>query len=303
MSSRESMASEFLDAAMLSSLPELELQAKFLVSGFLSGLHRSPMKGGSAEFKEFRAYQQGDELKSIDWKVFARTDKLHVRLHEEDTDMSCYIVLDRSASMDYKSPKGSMTKWNYGRAIAAALVYFLHRQRDNISLSYIGEGLEDYRKAASRASHMHSLMAGLHRKAAAQASDIAGALETLVSLVRRRSIVMVISDFYADPAAIDSAAVKIKHLNSEVIFMHVLDPRELSFDFDEPIILRELEGAANMPVSPDAIRDDYRRKIEAHVTAIEAIAHSLGGDYVLLKTDEVPLKALGSYLHRRELML
>jgi len=196
-----------------------------------------------------------------------------------------------------------MKKWDYARAIAAALVYFLHRQRDSISLSFIGEGLEDYRKAASRASHMHALMANLHKEAAAQRSDIAGAIETLVSLVRRRSIVVVISDFYADPAALDSAAAKIKHLNCELIFLQTLDPREISFDFDEPIILRELEGAANMPVSPDAIRDDYCRKIEAHVAAIEGIPKALGGDYVLLRTDEVPLKALGSYLHRRELML
>ncbi len=297
------LASEYLDASLLSALPDLEIQARYLVSGFLAGLHRSPMKGGSSEFKEFRKYLPGDELKRIDWKVYARTGKLHIRLREEDTDMRCYIALDSSASMDYKSPKATMSKWNFGRAIAAALVFFLHRQRDAVSLSFIGNGLEDYVKAASRASHVHTLMANLHRKASSIPTDIPGSLDTLVGLLKRRSIVVVISDFYADAEKLASSIAKLRHLNCEVLLLQVLDPRELHFDFDEPMLLQELEGASSIPVSPDLIREDYKRKIQAHIAAIESIAGSVGGEYALLPTDEVPLKALGAYLRRRELLL
>ena len=303
MSHAESLASEYVDAALLSALPDLEIQARYLVSGFLSGLHRSPMKGGSSEFKEFRSYQPGDELKMIDWKIYARTDKLHVRLREEDTDMRCYIALDSSASMAYKSPKATMSKWNFARAIAAALVFYLHRQRDAVSLSFIGADLEDYVKAASRASHIHTIMANLHREAAVFPTDIPRSLETLIGLVKRRSIAVVISDFYSEIPPLASALAKLRHLNCEVLLLHVLDPRELRFDFDEPVQLQELEGHTTIPVSPDLIREDYKRKIEAHIAAVSSAASSVGGEHVLLPTDEVPLKALGSYLHRREMLL
>lgn len=294
---------EFLDAGILSSLPDLELQAKFLVSGFMSGLHRSPLKGGSSEFKEFRDYQQGDELKLIDWKLYARTDRLHVRLHEEDTDMTAYILLDRSASMDYKSPRGSMTKWNFARAVAAALIHFLHRQRDSVSLSFMGAGLEDFAKPASKTSHIHRLMACLHKDASSPSSDIAGSLESVLGLVRRRSIVIVISDFYTPPRSLEAPAAKLRHLNCELILLHVLDPRETLFDFDSPVILEELEGGSKLPLSPDLFRKEYKRRFDEHVASLSTLAGSLDGDYVPLSTEEVPLRALGAYLHRRELML
>ncbi len=303
MARDRSIASEFLDASLLSALPELELQARFLVEGFLSGLHRSPLRGGSSEFKEFRVYQPGDELKSIDWKVYARTDKLHIRLREEDTDMRCYIVLDSSASMDYRSPKATMSKWDFARAIAAALLFFLRKQRDLVSLSFMGNELELFEKAASGAAHSHKLMAALHRKASSRPTDIPRALESLLGLVKRRSIVLIVSDFYAEPDALGEAVARLRHLNCEVVLMQVLDPRELRFDFDDPLLLQELESSASVAVSPDLVRDEYLAKIRAHLDAVSSKAASIGAEHVLLPTDEVPLKALGSYLNRRERML
>jgi len=302
MGVRESLSSEFLDAGVMSALPDLEMQARYLVSGFLSGLHRSPLRGGSSEFKEFRPYLPGDEMKDVDWKVFARTGKLHIRLREEDTDMSCYLLLDRSASMDFKGPRGSMRKWDYARAIAAAFIHFLHKQRDSVSLAFAGAGLEEFVKSASRASHMHNLMAKLHCNAAAMSSGLPAAIETLAGLVRRRSIAIVISDFYAEPSELYSAASKLRRRNCELIFIQTLDPRELDFDFDEPLLLKELESQAVMPVSPDIIRDAYKSRVAAHLAAVEDAARSLGGDYALFRSDEVPLQALGFYLRRRELM-
>ncbi|HBC88611.1 MAG TPA: hypothetical protein DCZ94_16815 [Lentisphaeria bacterium] len=298
-----SISSEFLDSELLSRLPSLELQAKFLVGGFLSGLHRNPLRGGSIEFKEYREYQIGDELKLIDWKAYARSDRLHVRLHEEDTDMTVYLLLDRSASMNYKSRSASMNKWDYARALAAALVFFLHRQRDSVGMGFIGADLEDFTKGGSKASHIHQLMTQLHCDADTKSSGIAESLETIIGLVRRRSIVIVISDFYSDPDKIAKPISRLKHLHCETILMHVLDPRELELDFDEPVILDELESQARLPLSPDLIRKDYQAKLAAHIEGVTVAAGQSGGDYILLSTAEVPLRAIGAYLHRRDLML
>lgn len=298
-----SLSAEFLDLDLLSRLPRLELQAKFLVTGFLAGLHRSPFHGSSVEFKEHRTYRQGDDLRSVDWKVYARTDRLHIRLRDDETNLTATLLLDRSASMEYRSPKALMTKWDYTRSLAAAFLLLLQRQRDATALGFMGEALEEFMPGSTRPSHFHRLMAALHRPAAAATSGIPAALATAADRVRPRSIVLVFSDFYADPAALEPAFKILHHRHCEVICFHILDPMEVDFDFDEPVRLREREDASLLTLTPELIRNDYRRRFEAHRTALAEQVRRLDGDFLPLRTDEAPLAALGAYLARRNARL
>ena len=296
------LASEFLDIELFSRLSSLELQAKYLVNGFLSGLHKSPFQGSSVEFKEFRDYQPGDELKLIDWKVYARTDRLHVRLREEETNMTVYLLVDSSASMNYKGPKAVMSKWDYARALAAAFLIFLSRQRDSAALGFLGAELEDFVRGRSSPAHYHQLMGKLHRNADSPISRLAEAMRPLPNLVRRRSIVIVFSDFYESAEKLESSVSFLQHLNCEVIFFHIMDPSELDFDFDYPIRMQELETGESITINPDALRDDYLKNMKKHTASISEMLMGLGGDYLLLRTDEVPTRALGEYLAKRSAM-
>jgi len=297
---RTQLSTEYLDVDLLSKLPNLEMRARYLVSGFLSGLHKSPYRGSSVEFKEYRDYQPGDELKQIDWKAYGRTDRLQIRLREDETNMSAYLLLDKSASMNYKGPDGVMTKWDYSRSIVAAFLLFLQRQRDSVALGFVGHGLEDFVRSSSKSSHFHQMMKNLHCDASADESNLAEAMSTIVNQVRSRSIVMVVSDFYTDADELKSAVAQLRHSNCEILFFHVLDPREICLDFDESVLLQDLETKDKLVMSPDLLKKDYEKKMLAHIKSVSDLVRSYGGDYLLLRTDEVPVKALGAYLSMRE---
>lgn len=293
--------SEFLDMELLSRLPTVELRARFIIDGYLTGIHRSPLKGSSVEFMEYRDYQQGDDPKIIDWKTYARTDRLHVRLREDETNMRVYILLDKSMSMDYKSKNALMTKWDYARSITAALLLFLHRQRDHAALGFAGEKLEDFINGErGRASQLNSMMARLQLKADSPKSNLSVALEELTLRIRKRSIVIVISDFYEDPEKLKAAMKQLRYMNCETILFHVLDPAEIDFDFNEPGIFVELENNSELNLSPDLIRKKYRAAISRHIENISRISRETACDSLLLPTNTVPLHALGLYVSRRK---
>lgn len=299
----EQFKSEFIDLEVLARLPTLELKAKFLVSGFLAGLHKTPFRGASVEFKEYRDYQQGDEIKWIDWKVYARTDRLHVRLRDDESNLTAYLLLDKSASMNFKSEKALMTKWDYARALAAAFLLFLHRQHDRMSMGFIASELEDFSKGGSGSAHFHRLMSSLHREADGPLSNLAFASETAANLVRNRAIVIIISDFYARPDTLEPAVRHLRYKNCETIFLHILDPGEEDFDFGEPILLKELETDFRLEISPDILRREYLEKISSHKFELSETVRRFGGDYLRLRTDEPPLQALGAYMAKRSALL
>jgi uncharacterized protein (DUF58 family) len=295
------LSSEFLDTELLSRLPNLEIRARFLVSGFLSGLHKSPFRGSSVEFKEFRDYQPGDELKLIDWKAYARTDRLHVKLREEETNMTVNILLDKSASMNYRSGGASMTKWDYARSLVAAFLLFLHRQRDAASLSFIGEKLETMSRPSTRSSHFHQLMAALHRDSDSRESRIADCFASLLPLVRMRSMVLVFSDFYEEAQRLKNILSHMRRLKCEILLFHILDPAEHSFDFEDSILLEELETSEKIHLSPDLVRKEYAEKIEHHMGQIRDLCADKS-EYIILNTKTSPIHALGKYLAKRKLL-
>lgn len=296
------LTTEFLDAKLLSHLPSLELKARFLVSGFLAGLHKTPFRGNSVEFREYRDYQPGDELKRIDWKAFARTDRLHVRLQEEETNMTAVLLLDKSASMNYKSDKAAMTKWDYARALAAAFLLFLHRQRDAATIGFIGKRLEDLFRGSAHTSHYHQMMTKLHQSANDSESNLAQSLNSLLPALKMRSMVLIFSDFYDDPDALKAVLTHLRHLKCEILFFHILDPMEIEFDFQDSLLLQELESGEKMLLSPDLLRKEYRESMTKHIERISSLCAESNSDYLLLNTNVPPIHALGKYLSKRKLM-
>jgi len=291
---------EFLDMELLARLPSLEIQARFLVQGFLSGMHRSPLRGFNVEFKEYRSYGPGDEPRTIDWKVYARTDRLQVKVREEDTNLTAYLIVDASASMNYRSAGAVMSKWDFTRSLAAAMILMFQRQRDAASLAVLGAGPLQFIYPSLKVSVHRHMMAALDRQADGPGGSLAEGLARMVPLTRRRSLLFVLSDFYEDPAAFDTPIRQLRHDGTETIFLHVLDPEELNFGFDQPVLLQELETHNRLPLSPDLLRREYLQKLAAHRQAIARTAQSYGGDYQLIRTDEPPYQAMGAYLARRK---
>ncbi|MDD3276472.1 MAG: DUF58 domain-containing protein [Kiritimatiellales bacterium] len=293
-------SSEFLDSRLLSQLPTLELRARYLVDGFLSGLHQSPYQGSSVEFREYRDYQPGDELKRIDWKAYARTDRLHVRLMEDETNVTVYLLVDQSGSMSYRGTTALMTKWAYTQSLAAAFLLFLHQQHDAVSLGFAGEGLADFSPGSSKPSQLHRMMIDLHRNANHTESRLAKSLFELAAQVRKRSIVVVFSDFYEEVAALKSAVANLRHFNCEVLFCQVLDPGELNLELNDTVLLQDMETQEELMLSPDLIRKEYATRFHRHCKDLSHMVRQLGGDYLLLNTSILPMAALSAYLHQRK---
>lgn len=291
---------EFLDARLLGQLPTLELRARYLVDGFLRGLHHSPYHGSSVEFREYRDYQPGDELKRIDWKTYARTDRLHVRLMEDETNVCVYLLVDQSRSMNYQGKAAPLTKWAYAQSLAAAFMLFLQRQNDAVSLAFAGERLTDFSPASSRPAQHNRMMVALHREADHTESNLAEALAQLAQQMRRRSIVVVISDFYEEIEALKPAVANLRQANSEVLFLHTLDPGEIDLELEDVALLQDCENQEELLLSPDLLRTEYAQQIRRHCSDLKNMVFQLGGDYLLLNTSTLPLNALGAYLHQRE---
>lgn len=292
----EAIISEFLDPEVLSSLPSLEVQARYLVSGFLTGLHRSPYRGSSVEFREFRDYQPGDSLKIIDWKVYARTDRLHVKLHEEQTNLNAYILLDRSASMNFAGSESKMSKWQYACSFAAALMLFLHRQNDAFSMSMVSNGLEDFIHPGSKTVLFQRFLKQLHCEADATECNWDMALDELSNLIRQRSIVVLVSDFYTDIEVFRKHLDHLRFMKCEALFIQVMDPVECDFNYDDAVLLQDLESGEKLVLSPDLIRERYKEKMEKHINDLADLVKQSGGDHLLLRTDSSPIKALSNYL-------
>ena len=295
-----SLSSEFIDTKLLSQMPSLEMRARYLMDGFMVGLHQSPYQGSSVEFKEYRDYYPGDDLKWIDWKAYARTDRLHVRLREDETNMTVYLLLDQSASMNYRGSITKMTKWSYTQSLAAAFLLFLHRQRDCVSLGFAGRRLTDFTPGSSTPYHFHQMMAHLHRDADQKESRLSDSLAQLLPQIRRRSIVIVFSDFYEDMEALESLVAHMRFLNCEVLFFHILDPGEIELEFDDAALLQDLETQQELILSPDLIRQEYAQKFATHCDSLTRMVRRHGGDCLRLKTDSLPIHALGAYLSQRE---
>jgi uncharacterized protein (DUF58 family) len=287
----------FLDPAVVARLGTLELKARTIVEGFLSGLHRSPFKGFSVEFAEYRQYIPGDDLSTIDWKVFARSDRYYVKKFEEETNLDCHVMLDVSGSMGYGS--GAMTKFAYGACLAASLAYLMNRQRDAVGLTAFDDKVVNMLPASARGGHLRSVLLTLQRLELGKETNVAKPLHQLADSLTRRGMVILISDLLDDPDEVIRGLRHFQFRGTDVVVFHVLDPDEIDFPFDRATKFEDLETSEEVMAVPSLVRAHY---LKAMGGLIDRYRRELGGagiDYTLLSTAQPLEMALLAYLSTR----
>jgi uncharacterized protein (DUF58 family) len=287
----------FLDPAILARIGSLELIARTIVEGFLVGLHRSPFQGFSVEFSEYRQYLPGDDPATIDWKLFARSDRYCVKKFEEETNLDCHLLLDVSASMGYGSH--SVAKLRYGAFLTASLAYLMHRQRDGVGLTLFDDRVVESVPIGTRAAHLRGLLATLSHAVAGERSDVSMPLNQLAAGMTRRGLVVLISDLLDDPTRIIDGLKHLRFRGSEVLVFHTLDPFELTFPFEHAARFEDLETAADVLVVPAEVREHYLEQIQALVERYRHELRLAGIDYHLTNTSAPLDTALAAYLATR----
>ena len=287
----------FLDPAIVARIGSLELIARTVVEGVLVGLHRSPFQGFSVEFSEYRQYLPGDDPSTIDWKLFARSDRYHVKKFEEETNLECHLVLDVSASMGYGSH--AVSKLQYGAFLAASLAYLMHRQRDAVGLTLFDDRVLESVPVGTRGSHLRGLLARLSHVAVGERSDVSMPLNQLAASMRRRGLVVLISDLLDEPSAVIDGLKHLRFRGSEVVVFQTLDPAELTFPFEHAARFEDLESADEVLAVPAHAREDYLRQIHGLMERYRRELRLADIDYHLVDTATPLDTALLAYLSTR----
>ncbi|MEO7774340.1 MAG: DUF58 domain-containing protein [Steroidobacteraceae bacterium] len=294
----QSVPPQLLTPATLASLANLELVARTAVEGFLVGLHRSPRFGFSQEFKEYRAYVEGDDPRFVDWNVFARTERTYIRRYEGETNTRLMITMDASASMGYGSH--SVTKLGYAKFLAAALAYLASRQHDPAGLIVFDSTVREFRPPSARAGSLSGMIHAIDAVQAGGSTNLTESFRAFHEHVSRRGLVAVISDLYCDPAALARAVQPLAYHGSDIMIFQILDPRELKPDWNESVILEDLESGEALNVAPDYFRDKYGARLQAHLDSLRRAAAGVGAQQMLMSTAEPLDKALHRYLSFRQ---
>ncbi|MGC3960072.1 MAG: DUF58 domain-containing protein [Verrucomicrobiota bacterium] len=290
-------APSLIDPKTLMSIRNLELRARLVVEGFWAGLHRSPYHGFSVEFTEYRPYTPGDDPRYLDWRVLARSDRYFLKRFEDETNLRCHLLADRSRSMAYSSI--GYTKAEYAATLAATLAYFLHLQGDAIGLLTFDEQVRDYLPPRHRISHLRQLMIALEKPAAGRVTDLVAPLQRAAEITRKRGAIVLLSDFLAPIEQLEPALIRLAAGGHEIIIFHILDPAEVSFEFKASTMFEDAESGRLMMIDPAAARADYQRKLEAHCVAVRDISQRLGGSYSRLVTNQPLEHALLDFLRAR----
>jgi uncharacterized protein (DUF58 family) len=283
---------------VLASLEGLDLQARLVVEGYVSGLHKSPYHGFSVEFAEHREYAQGDDIRHVDWKVWSKTDKYYVKQYEEETNLLTYVLLDTSESMGYASGP-QVSKLMYAEWVAAALAYMVIQQQDSVGLATFDDQVRRYLRPSGQPSHLKELFHVMDTQPARQKSDLGAIFHDLAERFKRRGIVVVLSDFFDDPARILSGLRHFRHRRHEVIVFHVLDPAEVDFPFRQTTLFKGLEGLGEVLTEPHALRRAYQEELGSFLDELKRGCRAADIDYVPLRTDADLDFALSSYLATR----
>ena len=282
----------------LSLLANLELRARLVVEGFITGLHKSPYHGFSVEFAEHRQYMPGDEIKHIDWKVLGKTDRYYVKQYEEETNLKSYLLLDISGSMQYGS--GSITKMNYATYLAASLAYLMLKQRDSVGMALFAEKIIKYIPPRSVQTYLIHLLRELEQLTPQGETNISPAFHTLAERIKRRGLIIIISDLFDKQERIIAGLKHFRHKKHEVLIFHILDPFEFSFGFSKEAIFTDLETREEVRTLPWHIRREYRRQVQEMITGYQKFCGDNRIDYVVLNTETPFDKALMEYLIKRK---
>ena len=287
----------FVDPVVLARIGNLEMVAKTVVDGLSNGTHRSPFFGASVDFAEHRGYVAGDDIRRVDWRVYARTDKYYIKEFEADSNSNFSVLLDVSKSMSFGE---KISKLDYAKTLAACLTYLASQQRDRVGLVTFDAQIVDH--VPPSAKHLDVVLHMLDRAKADKPGDIVAPIKRLAEHFGRRGIIVVISDFYAEPEDIFEAVGLLRFRGNDVVLFHVLDAREVDFSFVEPSSFEDLESGEQIPIIPAALADQYRSLVAAHIEAMTTRASQQRIDYMLLDTSQPLDHALFRFLSMRERM-
>lgn len=290
---------QYLKPQVVSRLANMELRARLVVEGFITGLHKSPYHGFSVEFAEHRQYMPGDEIKHIDWKIYGRTDRYYIKQYEEETNLKSYIILDASRSMEYAS-QGNIRKLEYASYIAASLAYMMIKQQDAVGLAVFDETITSYLPPHTTKGYLRQILIELQKLHASKKTGAGKSLHQVADRIRRRGLVIVISDLLDNPDEVIAALKHFRHKKNEVIVMHVLDPLERSFAFGEDAMFKDIETSEQMMTQPWQIQKSYQREMASFLDRYKKECRENYVDYVLLDTRTSFDVALLQYLSKRE---
>ncbi len=299
-SSASSAIPRFLAPEVLARITSLELLARTVVEGFISGMHRSPFTGFSTEFAEYRQYMPGDDLRYLDWKLLGRTDRYYIKKYRADTNSQCHILIDASASMRYTT--GEVTKLQYAQFLGSSLAYLANKQQDAVGLIAFDQEVRTHIPAHTRTGHMRTIFGRMEQIEAGNETRLSAMLHQAAERITRRGIIVVISDFYDEPEAITEALQHLRFKGNDVIVFQVMDKNELDFDFIEPVLLEDSETEEQIHILPDVLGDGYRDTMRKHLEAVREGCTSNKIDYELLTTDKPLDQALFSFLAKRARM-
>ena len=292
------MLQRYLEPKVLSAVNGLDLVAKTVVDGFVAGLHRSPDFGFSQEFAEYRSYTPGDDLRQVDWNVYARSERIMLKRYRGETNSQLTVMLDASNSMAYGSH--AVKKIDYARYLAASLCYMASQQRDACGLIVFDDEVRNFVPPSTRQGQLHRLLHGIEHAEPKARTDFLRPFEHFQEYMKRRGIAAVISDFWAQPEAIVKAVAPLRFRGNEVILFHVLDPQEVRPKLRGPAIFIDMETNDSLEVSPDYAQDEYRHKIDAHIKDMRDQTKRGGMDYFQISTDRPLDEALREYLTIRQ---
>ena len=292
------MLQRFLDPAVLASISSLDLVAKTVVDGFVAGLHRSPTFGFSQEFAEYRQYTEGDDLRHVDWNVFARSERIYLKRFRGETNSQLLLLVDASASMTYGS--GKIRKLDYARFVAASLAYLSSQLRDATGLIIFDEDVTNYIPPSTRQGQLMRILHAIEKAEGGTRTDFTKPFAHFQQLLHRRGIVIVMLDFYAPPEEVARVIEPLRYRGNEVVLLHILDPLELDPKFRDPVLLLDIEDNDAMEVSPEYARTEYKQKIDQHLQQLAEKASAAGLEYVFMNTSKPLDVALRNYLAIRQ---
>ena len=274
-----------IDPQTLMRIKSLQIRARVAVEGFIKGIHRSPYHGFSVEFSEYREYSPGDDPRYLDWKLYARSDRYYVKRFEDETNLRCYLVLDSSRSMGYRSAAMAYSKSDYARTVAATVAYFLTTQRDAVGLLTFEDRITEYLPPRHRPGHLRRLLAALEREPQGRATNLAEPLEQIAATVHKRGLIVVISDLLAPTDALKTRLGYLRSRGHDVVVLRILDPAEVQFGFTAPAMFHDVESGRELYVDPEAAREEYLSKFAAHAAEVERACVDLDIEYKSITTD------------------
>jgi uncharacterized protein (DUF58 family) len=286
----------FVDPTVLARIGNLELVARSVVDGFINGIHRSPFFGASVDFAEHRGYVPGDDIRRVDWRLYARTDRYYIKEYEADSNSNFAVLLDVSKSMGFGSR--GMTKLDYGRMLAGCLTYLVHRQRDRVGFVAFDDDIVEH--VPPSAKHMDTVLHVLDRLQPAKPGNLRGPLHKMAEHFGRRGVLVLVSDLYEEPDAVIEAIGPLRFRGNDLVVFHLLDQAELDFSFTDPSAFEDLESGDQIPIVPQALGDQYRELVQAHITALTERFSANRIDYTMVNTSTPLDHALFSYLTTRE---